>query len=108
MFKDDIDRAERGAESEQRGAEQRRCAGKGEPRQDDGEAKPANKDDRLAAVPRAQDACQQHRHNGPNPEAEQKQAEDTVINCQPLLRERYQRRPRRDTEAGDEKSKTRR
>ena len=75
-----IDRAERGAESEQRRAEQQRCAGKREPRQDDGEAKPADKDDRLAAVSRAQDACQEHRHNGPNPEAQQKQAEDTIIN----------------------------
>ena len=79
-----------------------------EPWQHHRQAEPARDDDRPAAIARAHDPGQQHRDDRADAEAEQQQSEHAVVDAEPRLRERHQRRPARDAEARDEKGEPRR
>ena len=71
------------------------------------EADPACDDDRLGAMACAQNAGREHRDDRADAEAEQQQAKDRVIDREPLLRERHQRRPAGKAEAGDQEREAR-
>jgi len=101
-FEHHVQHTEAATEAEQRDAEQPDRFGEGHAEQRQHQCRHATEDDRTDTLARDQQAGQRHPGQRADAYAQQQHAEQGIAHLDPLAHVGHQRRPYRQSEAGDE------